>query len=386
MAGASVARTGDPISSHCGRQENPMLQAPLMNWASGHKPQLRLSLRITVASLATFAIGHLLGLTQSYWAVLTALIVSQASVGGSLKAARDRFVGSLGGAAWGVAVSLGVPHATIWGLALTVTLALAPLALVTALNSAYRIAPVTAVILLLTPTSQHAGTLATATGRLLEIALGSTVALAAALLVLPERAHENVARAASQALELMASLATHLLGGAADDSSRDAAADLHGRIRKAIISAEAAADEAASERRANLAAGADTEPLCRTLRRLHNDLIMLGRASQTPLPQTIRDALGAPAADAANAIAGFLRDAGQALASQAPAPSMADLERVLSAYRAAVTAVRRAGLTRELPDEAVGRMFSLTFALDQLRLNLRDLSDRAAEMAGSTAR
>jgi hypothetical protein len=113
---------------------------------------------------------------------------------------------------------------------------------------------------------------------------------------------------------------------------------------------------------------------------------MLGRASQTPLPQTIRDALGAPGADAANAIAGFLRDAGQALASQAPAPSMADLERVLSAYRAAVTAVRRAGLTRELPDEAVGRMFSLTFALDQLRLNLRDLSDRAAEMAGSTAR
>ena len=94
-----------------------MTPAVLSNWARGHRAQLRLGLRITLASLATFAVGRLLGLPQAYWAVLTAVIVTQASIGGSLKASRDRFVGSLGGAAWGVAVSLSIPHAGVWGLA-----------------------------------------------------------------------------------------------------------------------------------------------------------------------------------------------------------------------------------------------------------------------------
>ena len=71
-------------------------------WITAHRPQLRLSLRILVASLVAFTLGHILGLAQAYWAVLTAVIVMQASVGGSLKATLDRFLGSLGGAAWGV--------------------------------------------------------------------------------------------------------------------------------------------------------------------------------------------------------------------------------------------------------------------------------------------
>jgi hypothetical protein len=79
------------------------------------------------------------------------VVVSQASVGGSIKATRERFVGSLGGAAWGVAASLCLPHWTDWDLAATLTAALAPLAVISALNPAYRIAPVTAIILLLAP-------------------------------------------------------------------------------------------------------------------------------------------------------------------------------------------------------------------------------------------
>ncbi len=56
---------------------------------------------MTVASLATFVLAEALGLPQGYWAVITALIVTQSSVGGSLKAAFDRFLGSVIGACYG---------------------------------------------------------------------------------------------------------------------------------------------------------------------------------------------------------------------------------------------------------------------------------------------
>ena len=58
-----------------------MNPAPFPAWAAKHRPQLRLAARITLAALLTFAVGHGLGLVQSYWAVLTAVIISQASVG-----------------------------------------------------------------------------------------------------------------------------------------------------------------------------------------------------------------------------------------------------------------------------------------------------------------
>src|SRR3977135_3486558 len=51
------------------------------HWAAAHRAEMTLSLRITVAGLIALALGELLGVTQVYWAVLTAVIVMQASVG-----------------------------------------------------------------------------------------------------------------------------------------------------------------------------------------------------------------------------------------------------------------------------------------------------------------
>ena len=56
---------------------------------------MTLSLRITVAGLIALAIGELLRVKQVYWTVLTAVIVMQASVGGSLKATIDRLTGTV---------------------------------------------------------------------------------------------------------------------------------------------------------------------------------------------------------------------------------------------------------------------------------------------------
>jgi hypothetical protein len=46
-----------------------------------------------------------------------------------------------------------------------------------------------------------------------------------------------------------------------------------------------------------------------------------------------------------------------------------------------MTELRREGLTRDLSDEAVGRIFGLAFALEQLLRDLGDLRDRAQELA-----
>ena len=77
---------------------------------SRHRPAAIQALRMTTSSLAAFALATALGLPQSFWAVITALIVTQANVGGSLKAAFDRFAGSVCGAIYGGAVAFAVPH------------------------------------------------------------------------------------------------------------------------------------------------------------------------------------------------------------------------------------------------------------------------------------
>ena len=63
------------------------------DWISAHRAEITLSLRITATGLIALALGELLGVKQVYWAVLTAVIVMQASVGGSLKATIDRLAG-----------------------------------------------------------------------------------------------------------------------------------------------------------------------------------------------------------------------------------------------------------------------------------------------------
>jgi uncharacterized membrane protein YccC len=358
-----------------------MAWAALGGWLTSHRAELRLGLRITIAGLASFVIAQLLGLAQSYWAVITAVIVMQASVGGSLKATLDRFLGSLGGAAWGVVVTLAFPRSDAVSHSLALAVALLPLGLLTALKPAYRVAPITAVILLLTPTSQETGPLFSALDRVLEIGLGSIVALGVALFFLPARAHGLVTGSAATALESMAKLVVLLLAERDPPPDPHEIQDLQDRIRKAIIRAETAADEASRERAHYLTDAPDPEPLCRTLRRLRSDLIMIARTAVAPLPEPVRARLAGPALEAGEAIAAFLRDTAAALTRDAPAPSGDLVERALAEYAAAMTELRREGLTRDLSDEAVGRIFGLAFALEQLLRDLGDLRDRAQELA-----
>ena len=73
------------------------------------KTQLALAVRIASAGVAAYAIALALHLMLPLWAVLTSLIVTQMSVGRSLKATRDYMLGTIGGAIYGGAIAVLIP-------------------------------------------------------------------------------------------------------------------------------------------------------------------------------------------------------------------------------------------------------------------------------------
>ena len=357
----------------------------IRRWSARRRPRLLLSLRIVLASVLTFTAAHLLGLTQGYWAVLTAVIVLQSSVGGSIKATTDRLIGSLGGAIWGVAVCLAVPHAGVISLGFALAVAVTPLAVAMAFNPPWRVAPVTAIILLLTPTSQAHGPVYAAIQRMLEVGLGSLVAVLVATVLAPGGSRQAVRAAAAQALETMAELLVLLMNGLTSPIDQAAVERLHANIRADIAKAELAADESRRERVISLIAGSDPTPLCRTLRRLRHDLATIGRSTRQSLPSPIRERLERPATAAADAMARFLRSSGAAIGRAAPPPCLAPEREALAGFAAAVAELRASGLARALSDQDVARLFGLSFSLEQLGQNLDDLAARVGEFSDPRA-
>src|SRR5580692_1130596 len=157
-----------------------------------HRARLWLVLRMMISTTLAYALATALRLPQGYWAVLTAIIVTQNSVGGSLKAALDRLTGSICGALVGAAAALLVPSHTPLILGITLIAALTPLAVLTAFYPSYRIAPITAIIVLMSTGSASHGPLVYALDRVLEITLGAVIGVVVSTLIAPARAYAQL--------------------------------------------------------------------------------------------------------------------------------------------------------------------------------------------------
>src|SRR6201989_1185732 len=136
-------------------------------WLKSKKVELGLGVRVTVAAMASLVIALALGLKLPLWAVLTSIIVTQMSVGRSLKATRDYMVGTIGGAIYGGAVAILIPHTGEGALLAVLVLAVAPLAFIAAINPGLNAATITAIIVLLLPVMNHADVLDSAIDRVL---------------------------------------------------------------------------------------------------------------------------------------------------------------------------------------------------------------------------
>jgi len=342
------------------------------------RPSLRrvhvtLAVRITVAAILSLVAAQQLGLPLPLWAVLTAMIVTQMSVGRSLKATGDYLAGTVGGAIYGGLVAVLIPHDSELALLVVMVIAVAPLALLAAGRPNMNVVPITAIIILLLPGLTHADPLASATNRVLEVALGAVIGLGVSFVVLPSSAHRQMRQAAAQILDLQARALVALIDGLRHGLDTEELHGLQDGIGQGLNGLNTVAVEAERERKARLSAEADTGPLRRTLLRLRHDLVIVGRAASMPLPEALAARLESRLDEIAEAASTYLRACSTALLAHASPPPIEAFERALAAYEKDVEAARADGLTRVLPADGAERFFAIGFALEQMRQNLLDL-------------
>jgi uncharacterized membrane protein YccC len=350
-----------------------------------HQAELRLTVRVTVAVVLTLVIGQWLNVPLVLWAVLTAVIVTQTSVGRSLKATIDYFIGTLGGAVYAGSAAALIPHDNELALLGVLAVAVAPLVLLAALNPSFNVAPFTAVIVVLAPTVTHSTPIESAIFRLAEVVLGAVTGLLVSLTVFPARAHELAIEAAAHMLDVMAHALQDIFAGFTGTLDAAAIQPIQERVGKFIARLDVIHAEVKRERISQLADEPDPGPLLRTLLRLRHDLVIVGRAAVVPLPKDLQPRLAPPLERLVAAVSEYLHGCAAVLSAHAAAPPLDLADAAFEAYAAEIAAIRREGRMRVLPSDALEHLFTLGFALEQVRQHLRDLRQWVGEQARQPA-
>ncbi len=128
----------------------------------------------------------------------------------------------------------------------------------------------------------------------------------------------------------------------------------------------------------------DAEPFARNLRRLRHDLTAIGRTVTEPLPQPARQYLEEAMGDLRLAISDYLVGSAASIRGRRVPPSLESVHKALLAFRDSMDRLRQSGTLRDLGIDEVEQVFSLAFAVQQLRGDLGDLADRVAEHAKSS--
>jgi uncharacterized membrane protein YccC len=312
--------------------------------------------------------------------VLTAVVVTQMSVGGSLRATIEYTIGTLGGAIYAAAIGVLIPHASAIAQGGVLALTIAPLAFVAAINPNFRVAPFSAVLVLLLSGQLGEGPIESAFTRFLEVALGGAIAIIVSLLVFSQRAHSLGVEVAAQILHRMAKVFPELLAGFTQRLDANKMRQLQDDLGRSVIAFQQIAAEAKRERLVALGAEPDPAPLSRTLLRLRHDFVITGRAV-TPFPGAIAQRLDPLLSRVGQDVSEFLRASASALILGRDSPSLQPAEASLKAYGLAINSLRNEGLTRALSNGEVERLFALSFALEQLHHNLIDLARCVREWA-----
>jgi uncharacterized membrane protein YccC len=280
---------------------------------------LRQAVRMTVATVVAYLGTRWLGLPEGYWAVITCLIVVQGSLGATLSAGISRAYGTiagglLGGAGAWVHARFGLP--AVWILGIVVL----PLSLLAALNTRYRLAPVTAALVTLATPSGF-GSFAIALHRIEEILLGGVIGAATALFVLPDRGSAGIRVNGAAALTTLGEIVRrHLTNTGGTDELTD-------HLQKQLAGVEAADADAAQERQFRLSGEPASRPLLRTLRRLRTDVAMIGRTVQEqPGTEEEHTAFADP-------VTAWFNAASRALAGSTAAPDLAAVDRAGATLR-----------------------------------------------------
>jgi uncharacterized membrane protein YccC len=333
------------------------------------------ALRVMVACLVSYGLSLLLNLEHGYWAVFTALIVMQSSVGATLGAATDRLAGTIAGAALGGLAVLITPARPVEiGISLVLVVGVAGYA--AARTPRLKNAGLTAAIVILTrrpevPVDSFV------LQRVLEITLGGVVGVAASRFVLPNRSRSVLFNRLAAVLKTMADMLNRQ-ADALERGGEPPTTEASIALRKALVAAEALLADAQRERAMLLSRNDVSEALPRALWRVRNDMTHIGRFLDEPFPSIVAERLGQPAAELLRAFAAFALGAAEALTQGTAIPAEAD-EAASAAFEAAFAAFSQSPEARAMPFEDIGRCFGLAFALRRTRQDLHDFGDRIAD-------
>lgn len=331
-----------------------------------HHEALLVAARVGVSASLAYLVATALRQPETYWPVLSAVIVARGGAKGAGGSASDRLIGTLAGAAVGLAASFlhrfGIPG---WAL---LFLAMAPMAFLSADNTAFRAAPMAAMIVLSAATGGKGGLLGigVAALRVLDVGLGTLVALFVSYVLLPSNAMKGLRKEAAALMMPLANLLS--LGMRPDDAeAREKFTRLNAKTRREMRELTIAARQIRTK----------GEPVSETLPnqftaaigRAHGTIVFIARAlGRAALPDGVTAALR-PVLRDARARLGAIH---HLLTEGTPAGVGAELAASVEAATA-----RIAGLT--------GGPTAHLEALPFLLLTLRDDLNELAAAAGAIA-
>ena len=357
----------------------------LRQWRT-YRSQLRFCIRVTVAAISALLIARLFALPlHGLWVVLTATVVTQLSVGGSVRAGAEYVVGTLGGAVYAGIVGFLIPHTTVAAQIGVLALTIAPLAFAAALYPNFRVAPFSAVLVLLISGQLGEGPIESAFTRMLEVTLGGAVAVIVSLFVVPVRADHLAREAAARALDEMAKDLPVILACLFRSADRTALQEMQDRIGRSVATLQEVVEEIEHERPVTFTSAPDPAPLPRTLLRLRHDIVMMGRASAETLPVHLSEDLKPSFDRAGEVVSNYFRACALALTSRYMPPPVEPLQAALDACASQLGVLRQRGLAN-LSATQLEQLFAVRFALDQLQRNITDLGRCVRESTGSPRR
>ena len=261
----------------------------------------RAAVRMLVAALAAYLCTAMIHLPGPYSAVITTLIVARPHSGGVLRASFERLAATILGAGVACAATFGrLVHAPEL---LLIAIALAPLTLIAAHNSAYRTSMIAAIIVLSAPAAGGAP-LYVAGVRMLGVSLGAVIGALVSVTILPSSREVVVARMTAKILEEFADLLRNAIDPAAGDAmSRDR---VEYRVRQSLRELALLI----RDRPDALPAKGPAAAMVKFTVQMHADIAFLKRELQAHGPQTS----DAPASDAPTPVMPPLEDFAQAFA------------------------------------------------------------------------
>lgn len=292
-----------------------------------HRAWLRQATRTLVSVFLSDAVSRLFGLHEAGWALITAAIVTSASVSSTWTAGRDQIIGTLIGAAAGSAAIgltlLGYPKMPVFALLL------APLALLAAARPTLRLTCVTLIVVFLFPSPGNP--FERPFDRVTAILIGAAVSLVVSYVVFRPKARAGAFASASTMLDCLQQLLQTILSGNSALLKREAVGD------NATVALRNLIDAVTEARREHVSALEQSDPLLvrlvPMLRRLQSDVLFVTRAmDELPDPAALSDTLK-PASAALIHVLGGLRARCDAVAHRAtyagtPAEAVAEIARL----------------------------------------------------------